>query len=144
MYDRCISSCSSTGSMRSRSIGVSVTDVSFVLSEVELRRAGESVWRGHEVWLRVRIDRPPVDSDVEEADVLGVPLDERATLIDVLAHEDREDLVGHRGVGQCDLAQQTALRIHRGLPQFAGVHLAQTLVPLDRRLLRKAVARRQT
>src|SRR5579875_4226150 len=36
--------------------------------------------------------------DVEEPDVLGVALDERAPRIDVLAHQDAEQLVGLGGV----------------------------------------------
>ena len=49
--------------------------------------------------------RRPDGSDVKEADVLRVALDERATLLDVLAHQDREHLVGPRGVLQGDLQQ---------------------------------------
>src|SRR3954467_6301280 len=74
-------------------------------------------------------------SDVEEADVFGVALDESATQLDVLAHEDREDLVGLRRVLERDLQHQPLIGVHRRLPQLLGVHLAEALVALDRVLL---------
>jgi hypothetical protein len=68
---------------------------------------------------------------VEEADVLGVALDERAALLDVLAHEHAEQLVGRGCVVDRGLQQHPALRVHRGLPQLARRHLAETLEALD-------------
>src|ERR1051326_7058371 len=72
------------------------------------------------------------DSDVEEADVLGVALDELAPSLDVLAHEDREQVVGLGGVVQGDLAEDAVLLVHRGDAQLLGVHLAEALEALDR------------
>src|SRR5919106_6260879 len=72
------------------------------------------------------------DSDVEEADVLGVALDERAARLDVLAHQDREEIVGLGGVVEGDLAEDAVLLVHRRDAQFLGVHLAETLEALDR------------
>src|SRR5665811_859250 len=69
--------------------------------------------------------------DIEEPHVAGVALDEAAPALDVLAHEDREDLVCGRGVVQGDLKKDAVVRVHRGLPQLLVVHLAQTLVTLD-------------
>ena len=42
----------------------------------------------------------------------------------------REQLVGLGGVVERDLEQQPGLRVHRGLPELGGVHLAETLEPL--------------
>src|SRR5512133_3569044 len=74
-------------------------------------------------------------SDVEEADVLGVAGDEAAAGLDVLTHEDAEQLVGSRGVVEGDLEQDPGLRVHRGLPQLGRVHLAEALEALDRVVL---------
>src|SRR3954463_2154759 len=70
-------------------------------------------------------------SDVEEADVLRVAGDEAAAGVDVLAHQDAEQLVGGRGVLEGYLQQDPGLRVHRGLPQLGRVHLAEALEPLD-------------
>src|SRR6478735_4381515 len=88
-------------------------------------------------WLwPVRLSR----SDIEEPHVLRVALDERATGLDVLTHEDREDLVGRRGLVERDLQQRAVLGRHRRLPQLLVVHLAQALVALDRVLLGQPLA----
>src|SRR5919199_615045 len=57
-------------------------------------------------------------SDVEEADVLGVALDERAAALDVLTHENGEHLVGGRRVLEGDLQQQALGGVHRRLGQL--------------------------
>src|SRR6202044_3198581 len=83
----------------------------------------------------VSVPRPgavrPGASDVEEPDVLGIALDERAARLDVLAHQHGEQLVGLGRVVHRDLAEHPAGRVHRGLPQLDGIHLAQALEPLD-------------
>src|SRR4051812_31579649 len=73
-----------------------------------------------------------VDSlNIKEADVFGITGDEAAAGLDVLAHQDREQFVGGRGVIEGDLAQHPHRRVHRRLPQFLGVHLTESLVALD-------------
>src|SRR3954447_3649620 len=57
----------------------------------------------------------PTGSDVQEPDVLGVALDERATTLHVLAHQHAEQLVGDGGVVQGDAQQDAPLRVHRGV-----------------------------
>src|SRR3954470_5337586 len=69
--------------------------------------------------------------NVKETNVFGVSRDEAAARLDVLAHQDGEQLVGGSRVVQGDLAQHPNRRVHRGLPQLLGVHLAETLVALD-------------
>src|SRR5579871_5216842 len=69
-------------------------------------------------------------SDVQEPDVLGVAGDERAARLDVLAHQHAEQLVGLGRVVERDLEQEPLRRVHRGLPQLLGVHLAQALEAL--------------
>src|SRR5450631_1701156 len=75
--------------------------------------------------------RRAVALDIEEANVASVALDEAAPALDVLAHEDREDLVRGRGIVQGDLEQDAVRGVHRGLPQLLVVHLTQALVALD-------------
>ena len=65
-------------------------------------------------------------SDVQVHDVFRVLLDPLAPGLHVLAHENGEDLVGLNGVVQSDAAQGAGLRVHGGLPQLVGVHLAET------------------
>src|SRR5690606_36478437 len=70
-------------------------------------------------------------SDVEEANVLRIALDEGPALLDVLPHEEREDLISASRVLQGDPQHQALVGVHRGLPQLVGVHLTETLVTLD-------------
>src|SRR5215472_10935153 len=107
----------STGSMRScPPSGGSVTSVTFAIPTY--------------TWKRASIPRAS-RSDVQEPDVLGVAGDERAAGLDVLAHQHTEQLVRLGGVVQGHLQEQAVRRVHRGLPQLVGVHLAETLVALD-------------
>src|ERR1700759_152226 len=69
--------------------------------------------------------------NIKETNVFGVARDETAARLDVLAHQNREQLVGCRCVVAGDLAEHPHRRVHRGLPQLLGVHLAEALVPLD-------------
>ena len=64
----------------------------------------------------------------------------RAALLDVLAHQGREQLVGLGRVVEGDLEQDAVRRVHRGVPQLVGVHLAEALVALDRVLLGQLAA----
>src|SRR5918998_2193140 len=66
-------------------------------------------------------------SDVDEADVLGVGLDEVLAHLDVLAHQDGEHLVGQGRLLDVDLQQRAGGRVHRRDPQLLVVHLAQAL-----------------
>src|SRR5882757_6699660 len=52
------------------------------------------------------------DSDVQEADVLGIALDEGAPRLHVLAHQHREQVVGLRRVVQGDLAEHAVVDVH--------------------------------
>src|SRR3954469_2228262 len=97
----------STGSMRSPSGG----KVSVIL------------FQPYE-WLKLALN-------IKEAHVFGVAGDEAAPRLDVLAHQNREQLIRRGSIIQSDLTQDSHRRIHRGLPQLLGVHLAETLVPLD-------------
>src|SRR3954463_3587363 len=110
MYDRCISVCSSTGSTRPPGSGVVV-----VMSSVidHFRETGASG------------DGCGCSSDVEEANVLGVSLDEGAALLDVFAHQDGEDLVRVRGVVERHLGQDAVVGVHGRLPELVGVHLSE-------------------
>ncbi|CAM5521597.1 hypothetical protein SPURM210S_06057 [Streptomyces purpurascens] len=55
--------------------------------------------------------------------------------LDVLTHEDREQVVGLGGVVEGDLAEDTVLLVHGRDAQFLGVHLAETLEALHRVVL---------
>src|ERR1700752_3466258 len=105
----------STGSVRSYPLGGSGTSVTFSQSF----NASVEITAGH-----------AARSDVQEPDVLGVAGDERAARLDVLAHQYAEQLVGLGRVVERDLEQDPPRRVHRGVPQFLGVHLAQALEAL--------------
>src|SRR5680860_376530 len=68
-------------------------------------------------------------SDVEEAHVLRVLLDEPFARLDVLTHEGGNHLVGDRGVFDRDLQEVPGRRVHRGLAELPPVHLAEALEP---------------
>src|SRR5919112_4761202 len=111
MYERCISTCSSTGSMRPLLPGCPNSMVLSVTGCLPVSYDG-----GLDASYRL---------DVEEPDVLRVALDERPALLDVLAHQHGEHLVGLRRVLEGDLQQEPVVGVHRGLPQLVGVHLAE-------------------
>src|SRR3954447_22254099 len=70
-------------------------------------------------------------SDVEEADVLGVLLDEALARLDVVTHERGEHLVGDRGLLDRDLEERARLAVHPGRAELLPIHLAETLEPAD-------------
>src|SRR6266545_6163150 len=72
----------------------------------------------------------PTASRIDEG-VLGVLLDELASSLDVLPHQDAEHQVCCGGVLQGDLLEYPGLGVHGGLPQLLGLHLGQALEPLD-------------
>src|SRR5215204_6760746 len=121
MYDRCISIWMSTGSTRSPPSGGGV------VTSTTRSRSSQVVGAG--------------DSDVQEADVLGVADDETPPRLDVLAHQDAEQLVRRCRVVEGDLQQHPGGRVHGGFPQLLRVHLAKTLVALDAALLGQLLAR---
>lgn len=79
-------------------------------------------------------------SDVQEADVLGVALDETAPGLDVLAHQHREDLVRRGRIVDRDLLERAGLGVHRRLPQLLRVHLTETLIALHAAVLGNTTA----
>ena len=68
---------------------------------------------------------------IQVANLQRVRLDELPPRLDLVAHQDREDLVGLDDVVHPHLQQHPLVRVHRRLPELIGVHLAETLVPLD-------------
>src|SRR6266581_4278285 len=66
-------------------------------------------------------------SDVEVADALGVRLDELLARLDVGTHQFFERVVDRCDVVYRHLKQDASRRVHRRLPEFLRVHLAQTL-----------------
>src|SRR6478672_6125046 len=79
--------------------------------------------------------------NIQEANVFGVARDETAPRLDILAHQNREQFVGCGRVVKGDLPKHAHRRVHRGLPQFFGVHFAETLVPLNAVVLVDLLAR---
>src|SRR5690606_40664662 len=57
-------------------------------------------------------------SNIQESNVFGVALNERASRLDVFTHQGRERLVRGRRVIESHLTQRARLRVHRGLPQL--------------------------
>lgn len=85
--------------------------------------------------------QPPLrqpDSEVQVAHVERVVLDELAAGLHLVAHEEREDLVGLDGVRELH-ALHVALRgIHRRRVEFLGVHFAEALETIDAHALAAA------
>ena len=85
--------------------------------------------------------QPPLrqpDSEVQVAHVERVVLDELAARLHLVAHEEREDLVGLDGVRELH-ALHVALRgIHRRRVEFLGVHFAEALETIDAHALAAA------
>src|SRR5712692_7797557 len=73
--------------------------------------------------------------NVEVANALGVGLDELLAWRNGVAHEHVKGLVGFDGVLGVYPHQRTELRVHGGVEQLVGVHLAQALVALNVGLL---------
>src|ERR1700730_7678520 len=71
--------------------------------------------------------------DVQVAHGLRVRLDESLPGIDVVAHQDVEDLVGLDGVFDLDPQQHAVLWVHRGVPELLRAHFTETLVAGDLR-----------
>src|SRR5450759_1329848 len=70
-------------------------------------------------------------SDIEEPHFLRVLLDERASRLDLVAHEHREDLVGRLDVFHGYDLERARHGVHGGVPQLVGVHLAEPLEALQ-------------
>src|SRR6187455_1902761 len=116
MYDRCISVCSSTGSTRPPGCCSGVVVTSSVMQfSLHCDVSDASCPASEDNAARVRASG--CSSDVEEANVFGISLDEGAALLDVLAHEDREDLVGVGSVVESHLRQDAVVGVHGCLPQ---------------------------
>src|SRR5262249_47949202 len=94
-------------------------------------------------WGVMTIRLPPIrtsssvsdGSDVKVPNLAGLGLDEVLARLDPLAHEHREDRIGLARVLDLDLEQRPRLRVHRGLPELVGVHLAEALEPLHAHVL---------
>src|SRR6478609_573085 len=78
--------------------------------------------------------------DVQEPNVLGVLLNEVSARFNVLAHQNREDLVRRQGIVHRHLQQGPVVRVHGGVPQFRVVHFTEALVALDAVVLGDAAA----
>src|SRR5437763_7189775 len=86
---------------------------------------------------RLRTD--PAGSDIEIGDREGVLLDELAARLDLISHERHEDVVGGECVLDLHLQQAARLGIDSGLPELLRVHLAESLVALDRLALLRLI-----
>src|SRR5438093_4027783 len=84
---------------------------------------------------------PASVSDIEEANVLRVLLDELASRLDLVAHQGREDVVRLRGILDLDTHEHALRRVHRRLPELQGIHLAETLEPRQLHALLREVER---
>ena len=71
------------------------------------------------------------DSIVQIHRVFGVFLNELLPGLHLFAHQHRKRGVGGHGVVQGDAAQGALPRVHGGLPQLMGIHLAQSLEAAD-------------
>src|SRR6185312_17273569 len=71
---------------------------------------------------------PASDVDLRRERVV---FDEAAPVLDDLAHQLREQHLGLRRVLDRDLLERARLRVHRGLAQLLGVHLAEALEAVE-------------
>src|ERR1039458_1879594 len=115
MNDRSISSWISMGSMNPRTVTPPLLSAPCPFALCPLVVVFRVVRRGAML---------SGSSDVEEASVLCVGLDEVPSLLDVVSHQDRADLIGQRGLLDVDLQERALGRIDGGLLQFPEVHLA--------------------
>ena len=60
-----------------------------------------------------------------------VGLNEVSSGLDLITHQNREDLVDAGHVFQFDFQQRPDFRIHRRFPELIRVHFAETFVALD-------------
>jgi hypothetical protein len=65
-------------------------------------------------------------SDIEFADIKCVFLDEFPAWFDGIPHEHSEDFIGGGGIFHPDLQERAFFRVHAGIPEFFGVHFAET------------------
>src|SRR5664279_167586 len=70
-------------------------------------------------------------SDIEVLNLAGFGLDEVLAWLDPLAHEHGEDRIGLGRVVDFGPQKGAALRVHGGVPEVVGVHLAEALEALD-------------
>ena len=70
-------------------------------------------------------------SHIEVLYLQGILGDELASGLDIISHQGAEDSFRLRRIGDRNLKERTGLRVHRGLPELSGIHLAQALVALD-------------
>src|ERR1700688_3260713 len=75
--------------------------------------------------------RPVRSSDVEEAHILCVGLNEVATQLDVVTHDHRAHVVGLDSLLHADLQERPASGVHGGIAKLAEVHLSQSLQALE-------------
>src|SRR5687767_2871373 len=66
-------------------------------------------------------------SDIEEAHLARVLLDEGAARLDLVAHQRGEDAVGRRSVLDVDADEHPVLRVHGRVRELLGVHLPEPL-----------------
>src|SRR6185436_15635323 len=69
--------------------------------------------------------------DIEELDVAGVSLYERAPRLYLIAHQHREQLIGGRRVVDRHELEGARLRVHGRLGELVGVHLTEAFEPLE-------------
>src|SRR3954449_671561 len=69
--------------------------------------------------------------DVKICDAQRIVLDELAPWLDHVAHQAREDFVGHVGLRDLDTKQRAVGRVQCRFPKLLGIHFAKTLVALD-------------
>src|SRR3954449_8711794 len=79
--------------------------------------------------------RPPSGVDALAVEGVRALDDEVLARRDLGAHQQLEDPLRGLGVRHRDAAQGAVPRVHRGLRQLVGVHLAEALVALDRLLV---------
>ena len=66
-----------------------------------------------------------------DQNVQRVLLDELTSRLDIVAHQDVEQVMSSTGIFDGHLQQMSTRRIHTRVPKFLGVHFTQPLEPGD-------------
>src|SRR5215472_18333659 len=74
---------------------------------------------------------PGARLNVQVDDFEGIFLDELAAVLDVFAHERRENLLGFDNVFEFDFQQGARFRVHGGFPELRGIHFTKALESRD-------------
>src|SRR5450830_384205 len=72
-----------------------------------------------------------INLNIQVNDVQRILLDKITARLNLIAHQNRENLVRLDDILDLDLQKDTVFRVHGGLPELFRVHLSQTFIALN-------------